>query len=57
MWSMRNDYGATSPKFATFDDDIDKLVQEGVWKYHVPRKDIDQYLLGSDGYVYTMQKL
>ena len=56
-WSMRSDYGLTSPRFTHFDSDVDKLVSDGVWRHHVPCKDIDQYLLGSDGYVYTMQKI
>ena len=57
MWSMRSDYGSTSPRFGNFDTDVDKLVMKGVWRHHVPRRDIDQYLLGSDGYIYTMQKI
>lgn len=54
---MRSDYGPTSPKFANFDEDIEKFVKDGVWRYRVPRKDIEQYLLGSDGYIYTMEKI
>merc|ERR1712071_29428 len=56
-WSMRNDYAKSSPKFVNFDQDIDSLVSQKVWSYYRPRKDVEQYLLGSDGYVYIMQKL
>jgi len=56
-WSMRNDYAKSSSKFAHFDEDVDALVSKNVWSYYRPRKDVEQYLLGSDGYVYIMQKL
>ena len=54
---MRNDYAKSSSKFAHFDEDVDALVSKNVWSYYRPRKDVEQYLLGSDGYVYIMQKL
>ena len=54
---MRNDYAKSSPKFVNFDQDVDSLVSQKVWSYYRPRKDVEQYLLGSDGYVYIMQKL
>ena len=54
---MRNDYAKSSPKFVHFDEDVDALVSKKVWSYYRPRKNVEQYLLGSDGYVYIMQKL
>ncbi|KAK4037225.1 hypothetical protein OUZ56_029264 [Daphnia magna] len=57
MWSMRTDYGPISPRFANFDAHIEDLVTNGVWKHYVPRKTIKPYVHGSEGYVYTMQRI
>nr|CAH0105959.1 unnamed protein product [Daphnia galeata] len=56
-WSMRSDYGPSSPKFVNFDAEVEDLVKNGVWRHHVPRRTIESYLLGSDGYIYTMKKI
>jgi hypothetical protein len=54
---MRYDYGPSSPKFVNFDAEVEDLVKNGVWRHHVPRRTIESYLLGSDGYIYTMKKI
>jgi hypothetical protein len=56
VWSMRQGYGQSSPAFADFDNEVDRLVSIGLWRYYTPRKEVEQYLLGSKGYVYIMQK-
>ena len=57
VWSMRQGYENTSPGFSKFYEYIDELVEQKMWTHHVSRVEVEEYLLGSKGYVYIMRKL